>query len=185
MIITPKEEWENLSYGSQKKLLYRCDDCSVKKELIYRNYYKSQEKRGWDGKTYCGSCAVKKSNQNRDYKSKGFYISSDGYKMIKTNKKKNGSGWSCYEKEHKVIAEEKISRKLKKGEVVHHIDGDKLNNFEENLHVCKNSMEHRLAHTSLQDIGYELYKLGFIKFNKSKSIYELTKETKDIIGEKK
>lgn len=40
---------------------------------------------------------------------------------------------------HRVIAEEAIGRKLKDGEVVHHIDGDRSNNDPSNLEV----MTHR------------------------------------------
>jgi hypothetical protein len=37
--------------------------------------------------------------------------------------------------EHRIVAEQKIGRPLRKGEVVHHVDGDKLNNDPNNLQV--------------------------------------------------
>ena len=37
--------------------------------------------------------------------------------------------------EHRVVAEEALGRPLRHGEVVHHIDGDHLNNVPENLQV--------------------------------------------------
>lgn len=47
---------------------------------------------------------------------------------------------------HRVVMERKIGRKLKRGEVVHHIDGDKNNNSPENLMLFKNQAEHALWH---------------------------------------
>lgn len=52
--------------------------------------------------------------------------------------------------EHRVIAEIKIGRRLERGEIVHHIDGDKHNNSIENLEVMTQSQhinEHRLIGT--------------------------------------
>lgn len=47
---------------------------------------------------------------------------------------------------HRTIAEQKIGRPLRPGEIVHHIDGDKRNNSPENLEVLKNQREHFLIH---------------------------------------
>ena len=46
--------------------------------------------------------------------------------------------------EHRVVAEEKIGRPLRPGEIVHHIDGDKHNNSPENLAVMTQSEHIRL-----------------------------------------
>ena len=50
--------------------------------------------------------------------------------------------------EHRIVAEEKIGRPLKPGEVVHHIDGNKQNNKPENLMVFKNQSEHVRWHNA-------------------------------------
>jgi len=53
---------------------------------------------------------------------------------------------------HKIIAEWKISRKLEKGEVVHHIDGNKLNNDPRNLEVMTHS-DHARLHAIKNNLG--------------------------------
>ena len=47
---------------------------------------------------------------------------------------------------HRVIAEQMLGRKLKKGEIVHHIDGNKMNNDSKNLMVLKSQAEHARLH---------------------------------------
>lgn len=47
---------------------------------------------------------------------------------------------------HRVVAEKKLGRKLKLGEVVHHKDGNKLNYSEENLEVLSSQNEHAKLH---------------------------------------
>jgi hypothetical protein len=46
---------------------------------------------------------------------------------------------------HRILAEQKIGRKLYPNEIVHHIDGDKLNNSIDNLQIMTNS-EHTKLH---------------------------------------
>ena len=51
---------------------------------------------------------------------------------------------------HRVVAENKIGRRLKKGEIVHHVDGNKFNNAPENLEVMTNS-DHAKHHAKQAD----------------------------------
>lgn len=52
--------------------------------------------------------------------------------------------------EHRRIAELIIGRPLKKGEVVHHIDGNKCNNAPNNLQVLRSQSEHCKVHGFLK-----------------------------------
>lgn len=47
---------------------------------------------------------------------------------------------------HRAVAEQKIGRALRRGEVVHHIDDDKLNYSPDNLEVLPSQSEHMRRH---------------------------------------
>lgn len=57
--------------------------------------------------------------------------------------------------EHRLVAERKIGRYLKKTEVVHHIDGNKTNNVEDNLIIFRTNSDHSRFHKIgiMKDMG--------------------------------
>lgn len=59
------------------------------------------------------------------------------------------------------------------GQIVHHVDGDKLNNGIDNLYLCDDHAKHLLCHRSLETIGFEFVRAGLITFNRSSGTYEL------------
>ena len=71
---------------------------------------------------------------------------------IKRSRELRGTGeGKAYRKllgrhEHRRLAEAKLGRPLKAGEVVHHLDGNKLNNDPANLAVLPSQSEHCKAH---------------------------------------
>lgn len=73
--------------------------------------------------------------------------------------------------EHIENAETKIGRKINKGEVVHHINGDKKDNSFNNLYICKDKREHLILHDNLEKLAMELCKLGLIKFDEENANY--------------
>ena len=49
---------------------------------------------------------------------------------------------------HRIVAEQILGRPLRKGEVVHHLDGDKRNNAPENLMIFSSQREHAAWHAA-------------------------------------
>lgn len=70
--------------------------------------------------------------------------------------------------EHIVIAEKKYGRTIKKGEPIHHIDFNRLNNDPNNLYLCENHKEHQDLHYSLEEVARELFRQGKLGFKDGK-----------------
>jgi hypothetical protein len=74
--------------------------------------------------------------------------------------------------QHIIVIENNIGRKLLENEVVHHIDGDKLNNNINNLDICT-ILEHNNCHAKAEQIVFELYKNGTVGYDKKTKRYFL------------
>lgn len=69
---------------------------------------------------------------------KGEYLNQDGYLRITTKE-------NHIKLVHVVLMEKRLGRKLKKNESIHHADGNKTNNSDENL-ILMTTREHRALH---------------------------------------
>ena len=57
-----------------------------------------------------------------------------------------------YVQEHRLVMEKHLRRTLKREEVVHHIDGNKLNNYIENLYLFIDNIKHQTHHRKVRRI---------------------------------
>lgn len=67
-----------------------------------------------------------------------FSIRNDGYVSLKDGR----SGRLM----HTLVAEMALGKPLPKGSIVHHVDGNKKNNFSSNLVICPDQAYHKLIH---------------------------------------
>jgi hypothetical protein len=75
-----------------------------------------------------------------------------------------------YKRNNRIIAEKKIGRPLKRTEIVHHINGDKLDDRPENLYICRSRSEHNTIHRETMEIIYTLMEQNKVKFINGKYI---------------
>ena len=101
--------------------------------------------------------------------SKGYHYTSDGRKMVYI---KHGVSIP----EHRLVVEKDLGRKLKRTEIVHHIDCNKKNNNLENLHVFKNISNHMATHHSLNALIPKLLSNEIIKFDRNIGKYVFKKK---------
>jgi hypothetical protein len=87
-----------------------------------------------------------------------------GYKFIRQDKGYIGSQ-GRYAREHKLIIEKHIGRPLEKGEVIHHVNGRKLDNRIENLCLCDGQTEHINIHNQLMEVVAELMDRDIVYFD--------------------
>ncbi|MEW5856431.1 MAG: DUF5131 family protein [Cyanobacteriota bacterium] len=106
--------------------------------------------RTWNVVTGCDKvspgCAKNYATGNRNSMWKGGRsIASNGYVLIRVGTKHHLADTRGYAYEHRLVAEERLGRRLYPNEQVHHRNGDKQDNHPDNLEVLT-FLEHQLQH---------------------------------------
>lgn len=182
-----------LSRCSEKRVRRECDGCKRVDDITWSSFLKRK-----GPETLCRGCATRRTMKNgprRVAHNKGVpglrgssspswrggrRLDAHGYTMVHAGRPKTDCGWEAYVKEHVLVVEKSIGRKLLKHEVVHHIDGCKTSNRVENLFLT-NHAGHKDAHQSLQEIGYELTKAGLIRFDRASGTYKAHDKLRELL----
>lgn len=82
----------------------------------------------------------------------GRVVASNGYILVNVGVEHHLADVRGYAYEHRLVAEKKIGRRLKDGEIVHHKDEDKTNNHPDNLEVVVGNAEHFVHHRKRTDL---------------------------------
>jgi len=77
---------------------------------------------------------------------KGGTISSHGYQLIYVGKVHHLADVRGYAYEHRLVAEKKLGRRLKPGELVHHKNENRLDNHPRNIIIEPSIAHHKLEH---------------------------------------
>ena len=117
-------------------------------------------------RTYASVHAKARKMNRKRHRRTGHSITPKGYIEITIN------GRRVFE--HVWVMERANGRKLKKGEVVHHIDCDKANNNLGNLDLMQ-SDQHQVAHNSFRKLIRPLLDSGYIVYDFEKHRYEVGK----------
>ncbi len=86
-----------------------------------------------------------KGSRNGNWKG-GRSIASNGYVLLRVGTDHHLADVRGYAYEHRVIAEKKMGRRLRLGEIVHHKNGTRTDNRPSNLEVYPSSAHHRAKH---------------------------------------
>lgn len=161
----------------------KCDNCD---KIFERDLHEiATNRRSDDFKHFCNECDSRRlcgsyggkiagEIRNKKYEGKiGKIIKpKGGYYEVYVRQTHSHRPEKNWVRQHIIVVENHIGRKLLENEVVHHIDGDKLNNNIENLDICSVS-EHNNCHAKAEQIVFQLYKQGKVGYDKIKKLYYL------------
>jgi len=177
---------------SSKLVLRKCDNCGRIDWTRYSHITKCRDKRSTQI-DYCHKCGTRLANSGDNNPAKRTEVKErisralsgkskkfkDGKNPRRLTRKKTAAGsiliydeqQKKYLHEHRVVVSRYLGRKLVNKEAVHHIDGNKVNNNIDNLHLFPNNSAHMECHNQLQHIALDLVSMGVILFCKNTDQY--------------
>ena len=141
-----------ISQTKQRERIYCSRSCYEKRtppvavvcRVCGKSFFKTPFWASIGNNHYCSlKCKNTPGETNPRWKG-GSYVDTYGYRYVTKNGVKK--------LEHTWVVEKALGRELRRGEVVHHVNGDKADNRNENLVVCDQSY-----HRSLHDRMSQLY----------------------------
>lgn len=174
-----------VAYTRTKTLTHwKCDHCGLDFVKVRNGKYDVHSK------SFCKNCISKhglhklanivsyesKIKNNLESKVGSIIIGKDGYPEIYIGKNyPYRKGGYAHIREHVYVMEMHLGRRLEKGEIVHHIDGNKTNNKIENLFLTT-VQEHNKLHAESEHIVFELVRKGLVVFDKVQGRYQISSE---------
>jgi hypothetical protein len=130
--VNGSELWYNTVRGVDMKEKIRrrviCQDCSQGFDSVISP--STARIKGYEVK-YCPSCRAKYMGKRR---TEMRFIDSHGYVQVRLESQRDDmNGW--YIPEHRLVMEQILRRRLVRGEIVHHKDGNRQNNQPDNLEL--------------------------------------------------
>jgi transcription elongation factor Elf1 len=176
----PSSKGKPFIYKRKKQIaVLKCDNCE---SIFDREIHEiSPKRRNNDYKHFCNGCDAKSLGgkiagqiRNEKYECEiGKIIKpKGGYLEVYVRKSHQFRPDQDWVRQHIIVVENHIGRRLTQNEVVHHIDGDKMNNNIENLDICTVT-EHNNCHAKAEQIVFQLYKEGKVLYDKNKKQYYL------------
>lgn len=171
-----------VKYEGKAKIRLKCEDCG-RERVCQRNtaiLAKAEHpcracsnKRNGVLKKGIPSWNSGKRKPEHEVKKGSIYINHSGYTEVYVGEdeaKIYGRNKGKYVMQHRKVMQDHIGRPVERGEIIHHIDGDKNNNDISNLYLCKSLSKHRDIHNQLERFAFQLYKAGIIIFENGQYI---------------
>jgi|ERR1041384_1492010 hypothetical protein len=163
------------------KAKYTCENCNTTHEILEKDLKKKKTpfcKKCVQLMTRKGTKRPQQSGERNGSWKGGVHLTTDGYRATIVRGKFSETGRQIYKRDHIAVYESFLGRELKTkrggmGEQIHHIDGDKLNNNIENLDLCSDAGDHVKLHNQLEEIAFELFRRGMIKYDKKTRKYSI------------
>lgn len=135
-------------FGIERKM-HRAKDTDARVKPLLESGMKTSEiaTRLKLSQATVGNSAKRLDMPLNNYYHNGEIITHNGYRMVKAPEGHPGAAANGYIREHRLVMEEKIGRVLESGEIVHHINEDKMDNRESNLALMAVADHNSLHHT--------------------------------------